>query len=157
MNKLNKSAYMFLIWAAFLCCGCGGAQRTKMYLEAWVQDERESGTGQDTSALEKSPDVLEDGSLPEQEETQSCFVYVCGAVKRPGVYELPKGSRVYEALALAGGLRKDAYEKEINQAEPVEDGQRSISGKRKNPSRRIRRTAHIPTTGSISIRRRRNS
>ncbi len=123
MNKLNKSAYMFLIWAAFLCCGCGGAQRTKMYLEASVQDERESGTGQDTSALEKSPDVLEDGSLPEQEETQSCFVYVCGAVKRPGVYELPKGSRVYEALALAGGLRKDAYEKEINQAEPVEDGQ----------------------------------
>ena len=73
MNKLNKSAYMFLIWAAFLCCGCGGAQRTKMYLEASVQDERESGTGQDTSASEKIPDVLEDGSLPEQEETQSCL------------------------------------------------------------------------------------
>ena len=51
MNKLNKSAYMFLIWAAFLCCGCGGAQRTKMYLGASVQDERESGTGQDMSAF----------------------------------------------------------------------------------------------------------
>ena len=39
------------------------------------------------------------------------------------MFELPLGSRVYEALARAGGLRKDAYEKDINQAEQIEDGQ----------------------------------
>ena len=43
-----------------------------------------------------------------QEEMGSCMVYVCGAVENPGVYELPENSRVYEAVAMAGGMTEDA-------------------------------------------------
>ncbi len=50
-------------------------------------------------------------------------VYVCGAVESPGVYELPQGSRVCDAVALAGGLTDAASDTSVNQAEYVSDGQ----------------------------------
>ena len=50
-------------------------------------------------------------------------VYVCGAVQHPGVYELAEGSRVYEALALAGGVTDDASPTAVNQAQPLTDGE----------------------------------
>lgn len=52
------------------------------------------------------------------------YVYVCGAVVAPGVYELPDGSRVYEAIAAAGGFREDAVTTQVNQAEILEDEMR---------------------------------
>ena len=50
------------------------------------------------------------------------FVYVCGNVNRPGVYELPGGSRIYEAIECAGGMTEDASVEAINQALLCEDG-----------------------------------
>ena len=41
----------------------------------------------------------------EKEMETTLFVYVCGAVLNEGVYELPVGSRVYEAIEMAGGQR----------------------------------------------------
>lgn len=55
------------------------------------------------------------------EDTEYIFVYVCGAVNREGVYELPNGSRVYQAIEVAGGLREDANAKVVNQAEILQD------------------------------------
>ena len=40
-----------------------------------------------------------------------------------GVYELPENSRVYEAVAMAGGMTEDAGMEAVNQAEFVTDGQ----------------------------------
>ncbi len=57
-------------------------------------------------------------------ETQErIFVDVCGAVKHPGVYQLSRGSRVYEAIALAGGFLEEAESSLVNQAGVLEDGQ----------------------------------
>jgi len=58
------------------------------------------------------------------EDTEHIFVYVCGAVNCEGVYELPGGSRVYEAIAMAGGFREDADVRNVNQAEVLEDEER---------------------------------
>jgi competence protein ComEA len=41
-------------------------------------------------------------------------VHVTGAVKKPGIYQLPVGSRVADAIAKAGGLRKDAVVTDLN-------------------------------------------
>jgi len=57
----------------------------------------------------------------ESETKSSIFVYVCGAVLYEGVYELPAGSRVYEAIQEAGGFSTDAAVSHINQAEVLED------------------------------------
>lgn len=48
-------------------------------------------------------------------------VYVSGAVLRPGVYALPAGSRVADALAAAGGASAEADLLRINLARRVHD------------------------------------
>ena len=53
----------------------------------------------------------------------SCYVYVCGEVVHPGVYEVAEGARVCDVLELAGGLKDAAAKEALNQAEPVVDGQ----------------------------------
>ncbi len=49
-------------------------------------------------------------------------VDVAGAVQRPGVYALPQGSRVRDAIQAAGGFRSDAAAEVVNQAAMVTDG-----------------------------------
>ena len=51
------------------------------------------------------------------------YVDVRGAVVTPGVYEVPSGARVYEAVAAAGGLSDDAAAAYINEARLLEDGE----------------------------------
>jgi competence protein ComEA len=48
-------------------------------------------------------------------------VYVCGAVKRPGVYTFAPGSRVVDALQQAGGPLPEADVEQINLAQPLSD------------------------------------
>ena len=54
-------------------------------------------------------------------EQKRCYVYVCGEVNCPGVYTLPEGARIYEAIELAGGFTGEAAESWLNLAEPVCD------------------------------------
>ncbi len=50
-------------------------------------------------------------------------VHVIGAVKKPGVYELPLGSRVLDAVNRAGGMQKNAAPEAVNLAAEITDGQ----------------------------------
>jgi len=50
-------------------------------------------------------------------------VYVTGAVPRAGVYGLPQGSRVQDAISAAGGFLADANKDGINLARALEDGE----------------------------------
>ncbi|MEO7428783.1 MAG: SLBB domain-containing protein, partial [Acidimicrobiales bacterium] len=51
-------------------------------------------------------------------------VHVAGAVVAPGVHELPAGSRVVDAIEVAGGLTPEADGARINLAAPLTDGER---------------------------------
>lgn len=55
---------------------------------------------------------------------EKVWVHVCGAVKSPGVYELPAGSRFYEAVEAAGGFAENACEDYLNLAAVLSDGSR---------------------------------
>ncbi len=50
-------------------------------------------------------------------------VHVVGGVVHPGIYNLPQGSRVQDAIDAAGGLLSDADPSTINLAAKLEDGQ----------------------------------
>jgi competence protein ComEA len=52
------------------------------------------------------------------------LVHVAGAVVAPGVYALPPGARVRDAVNAAGGPAADATLDELNLATPLADGQR---------------------------------
>ena len=51
-------------------------------------------------------------------------VYVTGAVPRPGVYALPQGARVQDAISASGGFLAEANKADINLAALLEDGQK---------------------------------
>ncbi|MCX8060944.1 MAG: ComEA family DNA-binding protein [Anaerolineales bacterium] len=50
-------------------------------------------------------------------------VYVSGAIRESGVYTMPFGSRVQDALQAAGGALDEAYLGSLNLAAPLRDGQ----------------------------------
>ena len=65
----------------------------------------------------------DDGAVSETEAMDPAFVvHVCGEVANPGIYELPAGSRIYEAVKAAGGFTENAAEESVNLASPIEDG-----------------------------------
>lgn len=49
-------------------------------------------------------------------------IYVSGAVVRPGIYHLPKGSRAYDAIAKAGGFTETADQSRVNLVKICKDG-----------------------------------
>jgi len=57
---------------------------------------------------------------------QVLVVYVCGAVRRPGVYHLESGARVADLLAAAGGAAAKAELQAVNLAAKLIDGQQVV-------------------------------
>jgi competence protein ComEA len=53
-------------------------------------------------------------------------VHVAGAVNSPGLYHVPEGSRVADALDKAGGPRTDALLDNLNLAAKIKDGEKVL-------------------------------
>lgn len=78
-------------------------------------------------AVSSKEPVLETAGKEAEEaptEETDCFIHVCGAVRNPGVYKLPAGSRIFECVNAAGGFTEEAGQDGVNLAMPVEDGAR---------------------------------
>ena len=54
------------------------------------------------------------------------IVDVAGAVRRPGLYRLPHGSRIADAIARAGGMSRGAAQAAVNLAAPLADGEQVL-------------------------------
>jgi competence protein ComEA len=63
---------------------------------------------------------------PSPSASPDLVVYVCGAVRAPGVVRLPAGARVTDALQIAGGPTGKAELAAVNLAAPVTDGQQIV-------------------------------
>ena len=74
-------------------------------------------------------------------------VFVSGGVHRPGMYEVPAGARVGDALARAGGLVADADPAFVNQAEPLFDGAQVHVSLPQSPGAEAVSTAGGPSAG----------
>ncbi len=81
-------------------------------------EESQPSEGKDSQST--NPTQKEPGS--ETAPSGKIYVYVCGAVNHPGVYQLGENARVYEAVAEAGGFSTDADEEYVNQAQLLADG-----------------------------------
>lgn len=149
MQRKNRIRYKKMLCLAgalvTACAMCGCTRKEELLLltetaaaeEAAAREDavQESGESKSTDQSGVSP-ALEDNfaarertvsaeNLQVQEETAGnsiLYVHICGAVEAPGVYELPAGSRVYEAVQAAGGFSAEAEQDYVNQAQILTDG-----------------------------------
>lgn len=78
--------------------------------------------GEET-AISERPEGEPDEEPRSAAQRERLFIYVCGQVRRPGVYELPEGSRICDALEAAGGLTELASPDYWNLARLLADGE----------------------------------
>ena len=99
-------------------------RKRKLYVVLFIVVLSLMGCGKDAEQVQLeaiAPSEQEQSISASEEEQASVVVYVCGAVEKAGVYELPAGSRVFEAIQMAGGFTKKAAVSQLNQAEILED------------------------------------
>lgn len=74
----------------------------------------------------QEPAFALDATSVVEEPAPAVVVHVVGAVRSPGLYQLPEGSRIDDAIRKAGGARTRADLSLVNLAAPVADGQQIL-------------------------------
>ena len=85
---------------------------------------KETNLQAEVAAVSKDSSSEKEVKKEEKEESPGqdlITVDVKGAVKSPGIYDLPVGSRVHDAVQKAGGLTEEADSKSLNLAQKVSD------------------------------------
>lgn len=75
----------------------------------------------DSAGRDRNSGSDEAKALPGDDIPETLTVHVCGAVKKEGVYSLPEGSRIRDAIEAAGGFDKEADTSFLNLAMRLED------------------------------------
>lgn len=115
MKNIRK--IIFILMCIIFTAGCAGNER---------QEEGLLLSEPDTASEAEPIFDEEDGSSLEADASENVpeiYVQVSGAVNAPGVYALPEGSRIFQAVELAGGVTDEADLKSLNQAKPLTDGE----------------------------------
>ncbi len=86
----------------------------------------ESGADTSFAAVPSSSSSASSGGFTLSGEAGDLVVDVTGAVARPGVYRLPAGSRVDDAVQRAGGASAKAELEAVNLAARLADGQQVV-------------------------------
>ena len=132
-DRGRKHAKILAAMLVFLLCGCNHRDTEYKLSDSTGGSTAETVFGnqkevdEEQTVSEKS--AGETTGIPEKREAQEAApeetvqVYICGAVASPGVYTLPGGSRVVQAVEAAGGFLPDAEEKILNLARKIEDGE----------------------------------
>jgi len=74
----------------------------------------------------EAPPVLEPAIRSESDLAEYITVHAAGEVRKPGLVEVPAGSRVASVIDAAGGFSSAADQSAINLAAPVVDGQQIV-------------------------------
>ena len=114
---MKKKAALLSIW--LLCAAMAGCRDR----EAEFLKEAEETAGGEDEEQENTPVPSEIPEFTESPKKQEIYVDVCGAVAEPGVFCLPEGSRVFQAIDAAGGFLPEAAENYVNRAQGLSDGE----------------------------------
>ena len=108
-----------------ICAGLGLALGGFFLLKPSSQTSvKETNLQAEVAAVSKETSTEKEVKKEEKDESleqELITVDVKGAVKSPGIYDLPVGSRVHDAVQKAGGLTEGADSKSLNLAQKVSD------------------------------------
>ncbi|MBQ6386853.1 MAG: helix-hairpin-helix domain-containing protein [Lachnospiraceae bacterium] len=125
IKTMARRAVVLLLVVSIAAAAAGCGTVPVETLAAQTDGESPDGTAFGNegagAGAEASPDAEPSPDAGEAEDTPF-VVYVCGAVRNPGVYELAPGARICEAVDAAGGFTGDADETSLNLAASLEDG-----------------------------------
>lgn len=107
---------VFLI-PVFLC-GCADTAESDALM---LNITSESDTAQ---TRQENEEAVQDAG--DNEEIGQIYIYICGAVKNPGVYQADSGSRLFEVIEMAGGFMPEADRESLNLARNVTDGEQIV-------------------------------
>ena len=113
---MKKKAALLCIW--LLCAAMTGCRDR----EAEFLKEAESEETALAEEQENTPVPSEIPKATEAPKKQEIYVDVCGAVAEPGVFCLPEGSRVFQAIEAAGMERTDTASSREENGEAPESG-----------------------------------
>lgn len=100
---------LLLVWSIWGLCGCKRQEEMVFFT---------------SEAAETENTELQNVSGEETALSAQIKVYVCGAVAEPGVVALKEGSRIIDAVVLAGGMTAEADETYVNLAAKLTDGEK---------------------------------
>ena len=113
--------YKIIVICACLGLALGGFFLLKPSSQTSV---KETNLPAEVAAVSKDSSSEKEVKKEEKEESPEqdlITVDVKGAVNSPGIYDLPVGSRVHDAVQKAGGLTEQADSKSLNLAQKVSD------------------------------------
>lgn len=109
------------------------------YVHLLEQDNQEEAADKEKEEIISSMEV--------SKELETVCAYICGKVKKAGVYRLSKDSRVSDFIKAAGGFSKQAAKEYLNLAEKVEDEQRIYVPSKKEVKKWEQEGNDIPEIG----------
>lgn len=113
MNKKVLEAVAVIVVAAVVFISCG--RKDINVTGESVEESKDASVMIEHEELEVEDLVT---------EAPNIYVHVSGSVVNPGVYEVPEGTRVYEAVEAAGGFSKEADRDYVNLVEVLRDGEK---------------------------------
>lgn len=126
MRRKPGMVLIILTMMTFVLSGCQSDEITGE--EVTLEEEAlQEGKGSGEEQADGESQEQREGTGKEQTgrtDEGKIWVYVCGQVASPGVYELPEESRIYEAVESAGGILEQGAAESVNLAEKASDGQR---------------------------------
>lgn len=126
MRKQNKGignlraftaagVFMLALFMPVLLCGCGDASEGDAMLLSLSEEADVQEVFLETEETTQT--------AFHSEQTRQIYVYVCGAVNCPDVYQAEEGSRLFEFIEMAGGFTSEAATSSLNLARIVSDGE----------------------------------
>ena len=114
MIQKQKKIWISVCLLLILLCGCEKKEEVVLSLGDGTMDvsqEKEEIHAQNEIVPEEvtvddsiADSIADDPALNETTAEDVVYVHICGAVVTPGVYQVKRGSRIYEAIDLADGF-----------------------------------------------------
>lgn len=117
--------FMLALFMPMFLCGCGAASEGDALILSLSgeADAQEPCSEEKETARTAYGDIEKTEDIKETEAISQVYVYVCGAVEQPGVYQAAAGSRLFELIEMAGGFTQEADRSSLNLARSVTDGE----------------------------------